>query len=715
MDFSQMVATIALDLQLDPSRVKSAILLLDDEKTIPFIARYRKELTGSLDETQLRQIAEKIAYLRRLQSRKEEVLRIIGEQEKLTDSLQEEILSASTLQQVEDLYLPFKKRKKTRADIAREKGLEPLFEFLRTATHPDPKTVATFLDPEKGIADEKSAIGMALDILREAVTLDIRVREMLRQALRKRGRIECEQDFGPDPRGVFKDLYELVQPVSRLQPHRILAINRGESEGVLKVKLSLEQAPLDQIHSLLSITRKLAYFEQLAQAIQDGYSSLLFPSIEREIRNELTSSALERAMQVFASNLKDLMLTPPLRGKTILGLDPGFRTGCKCAVVDHMGFYKTHATIYPHPPHSAVKESENLLQGLVDQYGVHIIAIGNGTASRETEAFVAQWLQKRKSSSLSFIIVSEAGASVYSASQNAIDEFPDLDVTTRGAISIARRVQDPLAELVKIPPESIGVGMYQHDLPEKELQKTLAREVESVVNFVGVDLNGASPFLLQYISGLNKKTAWAIDAWKKENGPFQNRMQLKQVKGIGPKAFEQAAGFCRVPGSSHPLDNTIIHPESYQACADILEHLGLSIEGFSTDRASFTQKLKQHEPQTVAHELSRNPVTVKDIFDALLAPYLDPREAFPQPLLKTDVRHMEDLKPGMVLQGTVRNVVDFGAFVDIGVKVDGLVHRSKLGIKGASPLEVLRVGQIVEVKILGVDLTRQRINLAFMQ
>ncbi len=711
MTFEEMIKQIAHELGVKENQVIKTVELLDDDKTIPFISRYRKEQTGALNEIQIRSIAENIDYLRRLQTRREEVLSTIDEQGKLTAELAASINKAETFQAVEDLYLPYKKRKKTRADKAREMGLEPLSQWLTQTRIKDADYINSFINETLGVHSNEEALNGALDIIREQVANTPAIRDMLRTYLRSNAFLISEQAYGPDPKGVYKDFYEFKRKLKEIPQYRILAIDRAEKDEVVKVKLDLNTHPIPHIINMMDFSKDLAYYEEIAHIVEDAYKTLLFPSIEREIRSEITHEAQKRAIDVFAKNLRNLMLTPPIKNKRVLGLDPGFRTGCKCAVVDENGIYKENANIYPHPPHKAVKESEETLLDFIKRYKIDIISIGNGTASRETEAFVANMLEKNPKLKTSYIIVSEAGASVYSASQNAIDEFPDLDVTTRGAISIARRVQDPMAELVTIPPESIGVGMYQHDLNKKDLSGSLQIEVESVVNFVGVDLNSASPFLLQYISGLNKKTAWNILDYKSENGPFQSRKELKKVKGIGPKAYEQAAGFCRVPESENPLDNTVVHPEKYDATEQILQSFSLTINDYKTQKERVKKTLKEANIKTLSDNLSMNPITCDDIIKALTTDYIDPRDSYPQPILKTDVKKLEDLSIGLQLQGTVRNVVDFGAFVDIGVKVDGLIHKSKFGKHNADPLEEVYVGEIVNVEIIKVDKERERISL----
>jgi uncharacterized protein len=534
---------------------------------------------------------------------------------------------------------------------------------------------------------------------------------MLRTNLRSHAMLVSEQAYAPDSKGIYRDFYDFKRKLNEIPLYRILALDRAESEEVVKIKLDLKYLPIKHIMNMLELKSVLAYHDEIEEIVQDAYKTLLFPSIEREIRKEFTHQAQNRAIDVFARNLRSMMLTAPIKNKKILGLDPGFRSGCKCAVVDENGIYKEYDAIFPHPPQKAVKAAEDTVLRFIKKYDIDIVSIGNGTASRESEAFIATLLEKNPELHTSYIIVSEAGASVYSASQNAIDEFPNLDVTTRGAISIARRVQDPLAELVKIPPESIGVGMYQHDLNKKDLNATLGIEVESVVNFVGVDLNSSSPFLLQYISGLNKKTAWNVLTYKEENGPFKSRAELKKVKGIGPKAYEQASGFCRVPESKNPLDNTIVHPERYADSGEILKESGFTLKDLRENKEAVKKVLKSKDVEKLAEKLNMNSITVDDIIKALVTDYLDPRDSYPQPLLKKDVKKIDDLTEGMRVQGTVRNVVDFGAFVDIGVKEDGLIHKSKFGKKDADPLEEVFVGQIVNMEIIKVDKERGRISL----
>ncbi len=540
------------------------------------------------------------------------------------------------------------------------------------------------------------------------------MRTRLYDLLFQKGIIETEQLLAPDPKGIFKDFYRFSKPVRFLEDHRVLAINRGEKAKIIRAKITLPADPFPQFFHTFYFSKTLHYYDTLFQAYKEGFEELLTPSVVREVRNALTEKAEKRAIEVFANNLRHLLLVPPLRKKSILGVDPGLRTGCKCAVIDPNGFFIETVTIYPHAPHHAKSESESALSELYNRHHFEIVAIGNGTASRETESFVTDWIAKTRFN-VSYLIVSEAGASVYSASENGIEEFPNLDVTTRGAISIARRVQDPLAELVKIPPESIGVGMYQHDLTMNELNRVLKMEVESVVNYVGVDLNQASPFLLQYVSGLNRSKAWKIHEHKTESGFFRNREDLRDVKGIGEKTYELAAGFCRIPESENPLDNTVIHPESYERIHRLLDRVESSFEEIRRHPDAFIEKVRAAGVESISAVLQVSEAEVTGYVDALTIKHIDPRDSFPQPLLKKEVRDLDDLGEGMELEGTVRNVVDFGAFVDIGVKIDGLIHQSQFGKRWAKPSEIVRAGEIIRVRILKVDKDRERINLAFVQ
>jgi len=711
----KLIKKISDELKIEEKRVTAAVELLDDDKTIPFIARYRKEMTESLNEIQLRLIAEKLAYLRKLEERRSEIIDSIESQDKMTEEIRKSINGADNLSKLEDIYLPFKKRKKTRADKARERGLDPLKNYVLSALHKDDKYEKDFVELNEYYEETDITIIDSLDILREEISINTDIRDFTRKVLQEKGYVETEQDYGEDEKQVYSDFYSYKISVRSIPNHRVMAMNRGEKEGVIKVRIKTEFNFLEYILKYFNLKRNLYYFDNICKSVSDGIDKLLLPSIEREIRNSLSEKAEERAINVFSKNLRNLLLTPPLKKNTVLGIDPGFRTGCKCAVVDSMGNLIDHFNIYPNQPRNLFDESKKLVIECIKKHDVDIISIGNGTASRETEEFVSKILKGKEEYKCSYVITSEAGASVYSASENAIEEFTDLDLTTRGAISIARRIQDPLAEFVKIPPESIGVGMYQHDVNSKKLKESLKREVESVVNYVGVDINTASAFLLQYISGLNKKSAWNIVEYRKNNGEFKNRKQLLKVKGIGAKAYEQAAGFCRVPDSDNPLDNTIIHPESYGFCEEILEYLGVKVEKVSKRDDEFINRVKEIDEENIGMELKINIITVKDIKDILSKESFDPRDYYPQPILKKEVKSVDDLKEGMRLQGTVRNVVDFGAFVDIGVKIDGLIHVSHMGKRRVDPLEVLYVGQIIEVEVIKVEKNRNRIGLSLIK
>jgi len=707
MDFSYDIAD---KLKLPQWKVKNAIELLEDGKTIPFIARYRKEKTGELDEIQIREISDLLEHLKKLHERKQEIIRIVEERGKLTPELKNAFLGAKTLQELEDLYAPYKSKKKTRADLAKEKGLVPLAELLKTSYTRNEEVISTYIDMEKGVNSIEDAISGAKDIIAEEISINLLIRDKLREVVRKSGKFYSERGKAEDPKGIYRDYYEFSQPISQLVPHRILALFRGEREKVLKLGVEVSGDLLPVVLRVLNFDRKLAYYEELVEAAEDSLKRLLFPSIEREIRNELKEMAENRAITVFSKNLRNLLLQTPLGSKVVMGIDPGYRTGCKIAVIGKDGSMQYYDTIYPTPPKNEFMQAEMKVVEAVKLLKVEIIAIGNGTASRETELFVAETIRKNKLN-CKYLIVSEAGASIYSASRVAIEEFPDLDVTTRGAISIARRVQDPLAEYVKIPPESIGVGMYQHDVNKTKLKKALDREVESAVNFAGVNLNTASKHLLKYISGLNEKSAENIVKYREEKGLFKKREELLKVRGIGSKAFEQAAGFCRILGGDNPLDSTTIHPESYQIAIAVLENIGMNPTDLVKCKEELRDRLRNFNIQDFCEETDYNLITVRDVVEALKKPGLDPRDELPKPLLRDDVLTMEQLQPGMTLEGTVRNVVDFGAFVDIGVKQDGLIHRSKMGRKIRDPLEILSVGQIVKVKVLSVDLERSRIAL----
>jgi uncharacterized protein len=719
---SVVLATIiATELDLQPYQVAGAIELLDAGNTIPFIARYRKEATGTLDEVQLRQIEARLVYLRNLQERKQAVLASIEEQGKLTPELQAGIDAATTLQQVEDLYLPYRPKRRTRATIARERGLEPLAEQMLTQgtlSVPLEDLAKRFLNDEVATVDE--ALAGARDIVAEHVSEDAIVREIARRETEQEGMLLCRlAKKDADPAGKYQMYHNFQASVEHLQPHQLLAINRGEKEGVLKVTLDApEDVIIGQIERRVIDNPRSPFVHQLRLAIEDGYARLIAPSIERETRGGLTETSDDHAIQVFSTNLKALLMQRPIRGKVVMGVDPGFRTGCKVAVVDGTGKCLASFVVYLHE----AQRAKQVLAAAAERFDVDAIAIGNGTASRETEQMVAEVIgeggeETRKQGAkgrkeVAYVMVNEAGASVYSASEAARQEFPELDVTIRGAISIARRLQDPLAELVKIDPKSIGVGLYQHDVDQKKMAAMLDAVVEDAVNAVGVDANTASAALLRYVAGIGPKVAQAIVAHRDEHGPFQKRSDLLKVKGLGPKAYQQAAGFLRVPESKNPLDRTTVHPESYGVVESLLDlaDLNLRMADFSTRLRQFRQGQK---PEELAAVLDIGEPTLNDIFEALLQPGRDPRDDLPAPVLRRDVLSLEDLKEGMVLTGTVRNVVDFGAFVDIGVKQDGLVHVSQMADRYVrNPHEVVHVGDVVQVKVTKIDKERGRIGLS---
>jgi len=715
MDLSTMIQTIAKEMEVKPQQVQQTIALLDEGNTVPFIARYRKEMTGQLDETQIRAIEERVRYLRNLAVRKEEVLRLIEEQGKLTDELREAIDRSTKLQEVEDLYRPYRQKRRTRATMAKEKGLEPLAVYLLSLpVSGDPRDeAASYIHPEKGVETAEEALQGAMDIIAEQVSDDAEVRKWIRERTFQKGILITEQkEAEPDEKNVYQMYYAYSEPLKKVVPHRVLAINRGEKEGILKVSI---EAPVEDIHSFLRkrvIKRQTAAGSFLEAALEDAYKRLIAPSIEREVRNELTEAAEERAIHIFAENLRNLLLQPPVRGKVVLGVDPAYRTGCKLAVVDETGKLLHVDVVYPTPPANKVKEAAATVKKLIETYRVDIIAIGNGTASRETEQFVADVL-KEVPREIFYIIVNEAGASVYSASALAKEEFPELDVAERSAVSIARRLQDPLAELVKIDPKSVGVGQYQHDVSQTRLAESLQFVVQSAVNHVGVDVNTASASLLQYVSGISKQVAANIVKMREEVGKFTDRAQLKKVPRLGAKTFEQCIGFLRIMDGVNPLDKTPIHPESYGATHKLLEMIEAAPDEIGSDGCR--ERLQRLDIAATAKQLDIGEPTLRDMIESLLRPGRDPRDELPKPLLHKDVLQLSDLVKGMKLQGTVRNVVDFGAFVDIGLKNDGLVHISQLR-KGfvKHPLDVVTVGDIVDVWVLEIDEKRQRVGLTMI-
>lgn len=701
------VETIATLLNVKPSQVQAAIQLLDEGNTVPFIARYRKEMTGALDDEQIRIVADEIARLRAIDERRATILASIAEQGKLTDELRAAIESADSMTALEDLYAPYKPKRRTRASIAREKGLQPLADLILAQVkdrRPLEEIAAPFVNEQ--VATWQEALEGARDIVAETISDNANVRQAVREKAMRFARLEVSRvPDSVDEKRVYESYYEFSSPVNRLQPHQILAINRGEKEGVLKARVHIEERDWrPAIEAEFQEDILSPFSDQLTLAIEDAAARLLLPAIERDVRRALTEKADSHAIQVFASNLRALLSQPPLAGHTVLGIDPGYRTGCKIAVVDPTGKLLDTGTIYPHEPQNRWVEALNTLQDMVNRHRVTLIVIGNGTASRETEKLAAE-LIGRKTPQTRYLIVNEAGASVYSASALARAEFPDLDVSLRGAVSIARRAQDPLAELVKIDPKSIGVGLYQHDVDQTALSHALDGVVESVVNSVGVDVNTASPALLTHVAGIGPKLAASIVAWRDANGPFQSREELKKVPGLGPKAFEQSAGFLRIREGRNPLDASAIHPESYPIALAVLERAGLTPASPLPERKAALERLR---PEALAAELGCGLPTLLDIFEQLVRPGRDPREDTPAPILRSDVLKMEDLAPGMTLKGTVRNVVDFGAFVDIGVKQDGLLHRSQIPI-GA----VLKVGDIIDVEILKIEPERGRISLGW--
>lgn len=707
----RLLHQLTSELSLGRGQVQRTIELLDEGNTIPFIARYRKEMTGELDETQLRTLEERLGYLRGLEERKREVLRLINEQGKLTEPLRESIVHAAKLQEVEDLYRPYRQKRKTRASVAKERGLEPLAQWiLSLPKQGDPQQEASaYVNEEKGVKAAEDALQGAQDIIAEMLGDDPDIRAWVRRYTMDQGVIRTEAK-DKEQESVYEMYYEYSEPAKRLPSHRILAINRGEREDILKVALDV---PVDKIVAYISkrTIRGASVVNDLLQAtIEDAYKRLIAPSIEREVRGELTEKAEEQAIQVFAQNLRSLLLQPPVRGQTVLGVDPAFRTGCKLAVVDDTGKLLEVAVTYPTAPHHKTAEAVKTFNRLADSYRVGLVVIGNGTASRETEQFVADWIQSRPDLKLHYAIVSEAGASVYSASKLAAEEFPSLDVAERSAVSIARRLQDPLAELVKIDPKAIGVGQYQHDVAQKRLEESLGAVVESAVNHVGVDVNTASPSLLSYVSGINATLAKNIVKHREENGKFTERKQLSKVARLGPKAFQQCVGFLRIPDGAHPLDKTPIHPESYPVVDRLFAELGVRPDKIGTP--DLAESLRKVDVNGYAEQLEVGVPTLKDIIDSLLRPGRDPREELPPVVFRTDVLQIEDLKPGMELKGTVRNVIDFGAFVDIGIKNDGLVHISQLSDRYVKhPLDVVSVGDNVTVWVLSVDVKKGRVGL----
>lgn len=712
----ELYQKIAAQLAIKPKNVSQVIQLLEKDNTIPFIARYRKEMTGGLDEVQIEEIQRSYTYACQLQQRKEDVIQRISEQGALDPGLEQKIRKAEKLQEVEDLYLPYKPKRRTRAEIAKEKGLEALADWLmKQPTSPFEAEAARYLSAEKELPTIESVLQGASDIIAERIAERADLRALCRRRLNEQGMLHSQKgkEAAKDEKKIYEMYYEYQEKAANIVPHRILAINRGEKEGILKIIVAFpEEQIFSEIKRLLFHGRQSSANELLNAAAEDACRRLVFPAVERELRQNLTAKAEKQAIHIFSENLRGLLIQPPMKEKTILGVDPAYRTGCKLAVVDPTGKLLHISLIYPTPPKSDIAGARKKVLELIARYAIDVIAIGNGTASRETEAFIAETI-KEAEREVSYIIVNEAGASVYSASALARQEFPDLHVEERSAVSIARRLQDPLAELVKVDPKSVGVGEYQHDVSQKELSHSLGFVVETVVNQVGVNVNTASPELLQHVAGLSRTVAANLVALRTAEGKYRNRKQLKQVPRLGPRAYEQCAGFLRVPGGDEPLDNTPIHPESYTETKQLLERMGCSEELLGT--SELQEKLGSINVSELAAALSIGEPTLHDIIEALIRPGRDPRDSLKKPLLKKDVLKMEDLREGMKLEGTVRNVVDFGAFVDIGVKQDGLVHISKLCRRFVKhPLDVVSVGQIVTVWVEGVSLEKGRVSLTML-
>ena len=706
-------AKLSSELGVEKWQVTAAVQLIDEDNTIPFIARYRKEKTGALNDEVLRKLYERLIYLRNLEDKKQQVIATIRDQGKMTDALLKQIEEAQTQVVVDDLYRPYRPKRRTRAMIAKEKGLEKLAAAVMAQNlgHPVEEEAAAYVSEEKGVADVKEALEGASDILAESIADTAAYRMWIRQQFEKEGRLVSEAKDDKE-KSVYEMYYHFAEPVSKIAGHRVLAINRAEKEKMVNVTIEVPEEKLIGWLKRQVVHQKNPYTtEMMEAAAEDSYRRLIAPAVEREVRNALTEKAEEGAMTVFGKNLQQLLMQPPIKGQTVLGWDPAFRTGCKLAVVDPTGKVLDTVVIYPTEPQKKIDQAKEVLRKLVRKYGITLISLGNGTASRESEQVIVDFL-KEIPEKVAYVIVSEAGASVYSASKLATEEFPNFDVGQRSAASIARRLQDPLAELVKIDPKAIGVGQYQHDMNQKKLSEVLSGTVEDCVNKVGVDLNTASASLLEYISGISKTVAKNIVAYREENGRFDNRKQLLKVPKLGPKAYEQCAGFLRISDGSQPLDNTGVHPESYEAVRKLLSELG--VEPDKLREGSLPIRIEDYEK--MAAKLSIGEITLHDIVHELRRPGRDPREDMPKPVLRTDVLEMKDLKPGMILKGTVRNVIDFGVFVDIGVHQDGLVHISQLTNKKfvRHPMEMVSVGDVVEVKVMSVDLAKKRIQLTMI-
>ncbi len=712
---ADILSRLSKELSIKLTQVESTVKLIDEGNTIPFIARYRKEVTGGLDDQVLRDLFDRLTYLRNLENRREEVRRLIDSQEKLTEDISLSLDKADTLQEIEDIYRPFKPKRRTRASMAREKGLEALAVTIYAQKHIKGDVMelaAGFIDGEKGVDTEEEALQGAMDIIAETISDNAEYRRAIRELTFRHGIIKTSAKKEED--SPYRMYYDFQEPVSKIAPHRVLAINRGEKEEFLSVKLEAPETRIIDWLKNKTLSKTGSIFNEIIEkTVEDAYSRLIAPSIENEIRGTLTETASEQAIRVFSENLRNLLLQPPVKGKVVLGLDPAYRTGCKLAVVNETGRVLDTGVIYPTPPQNKVEEAAEILKSLIKKYNVDIIAIGNGTASRESEIFVAGVI-KTLDKKVRYIIVNEAGASVYSASKLGAEEFPQFDVSIRSAVSIARRLQDPLAELVKIDPKAIGVGQYQHDMNQKRLDEALSGVVESCVNNVGVDLNTASPSLLSYVAGINSTVAQNIVTYREINGAFKFRKELLKVKKLGEKTFLQCAGFLRIPEAENILDNTSVHPESYEACKKLLDLTNHSIDDIGEGKlAKLREETERLGIEKVAEIIGVGVPTLNDIITELLKPGRDPRDELPPPLLAEDVLEITDLKPDMVLNGTVRNVVDFGVFVDIGVHQDGLVHISELSERFVrNPMEIVSVGDIVKVRVLEVDPKRKRISLS---
>jgi uncharacterized protein len=703
-DFMDKIASrLSKELNIKESQIEAAVNLLDEGNTVPFIARYRKEATGGLTDEQLRNLSERLSYLRSLEERKAEVSRLLEEMGKLTPEIRESLSRADTLQEVEDIYRPFRPKRRTRATIAREKGLEPLAQRVMAQDTPiGAEEAAAFIDAEKGVESAEEALAGALDIIAEEISDDAELRKIIRDMTWQKGVVRSSGL--KEEASTYSMYYDFREPVAKIVSHRILAINRGEREEFLQVKIEPPEEEILMAIKSRYIKKDSRTTALMEKAAEDAYRRLIEPSIEREIRNLLTEKAEEKALSIFAKNLKNLLLQPPVKNKIIMGFDPAYRTGCKVVVIDSSGKLLAHAVCYPTPPQNRIEEAAELLKALIEKFQVDVISLGNGTASRESEKFLSD-LIKRIKRPVSYVVVSEAGASVYSASELATKEFPDLDVSYRGAVSIARRLLDPLAELVKIDPKALGVGQYQHDVNQKKLSEKLSGVVEDCVNSVGVDVNTASPSLLKYVSGINSSIAENIVKYREENGIFRSRRELMKVPKLGPKAFEQCAGFLRIPESDNILDNTAVHPESYEIAEKIMEKYPL--------KELRTRNFNEEEIKKMAEAFGAGVPTLRDILSELKKPGRDPREELPPPIFRTDVLELKDLKPGMVLYGTVRNITDFGVFIDIGVHQDGLCHISELSESFVrSPFDVVGIGDTVKVKVLSVEPARSRISLS---